>query len=457
MKKFTQGIEAIHEAESAQLSDLQKSYREYFSAKLTKFGAKSPADLTPEQKSEFFNEITKDWNKGQGSTKAGQADVEKHGVKESVKESVNESALSDIDLLAKDSKDFKDFIKNFKRDYKNLNTGNAKELEAWLKTIYDVAIDESLVNEGKEIKSESEFKEYAMMLLKKAHPDDFDEEKANATVEGILKKCDGDFGAAVGMITSSLGEAEHCSMCENDPCDCYITEGDAFYKVKRNINSDKINGRSGFTMDFFKANSPNDALAVSQKLDKQYGVDATSYGLLTTTPYTKEQAEKYYSSLNESTMSESTVLLDTTDPEDKVLLAFLKKHNIKMKDTSVRAGGDFAEVKYSGKRKDLEKMINGLWGDDYLLELIEESVNEAKGAWSLDSSGKPDMYRFSGKTFPAISYTNGIIYARDNNGKNVSASLKTDNISVAGIKSLLSGISMPHPTEKDMQEFISRI
>jgi hypothetical protein len=201
MKKFSQAIPALHEAEGAAKSELQKSYAEYFKAKLTKFGAKSPADLTPEQKTEFFNEITKDWNRGEGATKAGQADIEEHGVKES-----------------------------------------------------------EVINEA-EVKSEAEFKEYAMALLKKAHPDDFDEAKANATVEGILKKCDGDFGAAVGMITSSLGESAtnekkdgitpeemariqqlkklkdlkanetnegECPMCKCDPCECYTNEGNAF-------------------------------------------------------------------------------------------------------------------------------------------------------------------------------------------------------------------------------------
>ena len=199
MKKFSQAIPALHEAEGAAKSELQKSYAEYFKAKLNKFGAKSPAELSPEQKSEFFNEITKDWTRGEGATKAGQADIEEHGVKESA------------------------------------------------------------VNEA-EVKSEAEFKEYAMVLLKKAHPDDFDEAKANATVEGILKKCDGDFGAAVGMITSSLGESatnekkdgitpeemariqqlkklkdlkanegeETCPMCKKDPCECYTNEGNAF-------------------------------------------------------------------------------------------------------------------------------------------------------------------------------------------------------------------------------------
>ena len=62
------------------------------------------------------------------------------------------------------------------------------------------------VNEA-EVKSDDEFKEYAMTVLKKAFKDDFDEAKATKVVDGILKKCGDDYGAAVGMITASLGES----------------------------------------------------------------------------------------------------------------------------------------------------------------------------------------------------------------------------------------------------------
>ena len=66
-------------------------------------------------------------------------------------------------------------------------------------------IIESIVNEA-DVNSDEEFKEYAMTVLKKAFGDDFDEAKATKAVDGILKKCGDDYGAAVGMLTSSLGE-----------------------------------------------------------------------------------------------------------------------------------------------------------------------------------------------------------------------------------------------------------
>ena len=64
--------------------------------------------------------------------------------------------------------------------------------------------NESTVTEA-EIKSDEEFQEYAFTVLKKAFADDFDEEKGQEIVDGILSKSDGDYGAAVGMLTSSLG------------------------------------------------------------------------------------------------------------------------------------------------------------------------------------------------------------------------------------------------------------
>jgi hypothetical protein len=70
----------------------------------------------------------------------------------------------------------------------------------------ELELMESKVNEA-EIKSDDEFKDYATTVLKKAFGADFDEAKAGEVVDGILKKCDGDYGACVGMLTSSLGES----------------------------------------------------------------------------------------------------------------------------------------------------------------------------------------------------------------------------------------------------------
>jgi hypothetical protein len=75
--------------------------------------------------------------------------------KHSPNELTKESAMSDIDLLAQEAKDFKSFVKEFKKEYKNMDAGSAKELEAWLQSVYDGAkANESVVTEAKDVKSE---------------------------------------------------------------------------------------------------------------------------------------------------------------------------------------------------------------------------------------------------------------------------------------------------------------
>lgn len=49
-----------------ELSELQKKYQQHFLDKLKEFDAESPADLSDEEKSEFFESIKKTWIKGEG-------------------------------------------------------------------------------------------------------------------------------------------------------------------------------------------------------------------------------------------------------------------------------------------------------------------------------------------------------------------------------------------------------
>jgi hypothetical protein len=65
-------------------------------------------------------------------------------------------------------------------------------------------VEESKVEEA-EVKSDEDFMEMVMTMYKEAFGDDFDETKATEAGEGMLKKADGDYGAAVGMLQSSLG------------------------------------------------------------------------------------------------------------------------------------------------------------------------------------------------------------------------------------------------------------
>jgi len=127
---------SLHEAEKRELSNLQKEWKDYFMEKLEKFGASSPADLSEEDKKEFFNDLKKDWEKGEG----------------------------------------------------------VKEAEAKLM---------GSLSEAK-VDSPEDFKNYGRTVLKKAFGDEYDEDKADKTLDGILKKVGKDFGAAVGILQQSL-------------------------------------------------------------------------------------------------------------------------------------------------------------------------------------------------------------------------------------------------------------
>ena len=52
-----------------------------------------------------------------------------------------------------------------------------------------------------EINNDEEFQEYAMKILKQAHGDDFDEEKAQKAIDGLKSKYSGDYGAMVGALS----------------------------------------------------------------------------------------------------------------------------------------------------------------------------------------------------------------------------------------------------------------
>ena len=56
------------------------------------------------------------------------------------------------------------------------------------------------------VSNEKEFEEYAISVLKKAHPDDFDQEVADKVVSGLKSKYKSDFGAMVGALQSSMGK-----------------------------------------------------------------------------------------------------------------------------------------------------------------------------------------------------------------------------------------------------------
>ena len=194
-------------------------------------------------------------------------------------------------------------------------------------------IQEAVEFNEEDIKSDDQFKEYAMAVLKDAFKDDFDEAKANDVIKGILGKVDGDYGAAIGMLTSSLGESvtsEAKKITMNN-----LDWGKS--TAERNDNLDKYN---------------------SLKTDKE--------------------KEAFLSKLKaESVTNEATVDVDAVDPKDKNLGKLLKKHNVSMEVINKKGPSGYPEVRLTGDVKDLKVVLaDGEygWDDEDLADYIEENL-----------------------------------------------------------------------------------
>lgn len=86
-----------------------------------------------------------------------------------------------------------------------LNEKQSEEFYEYLKTLKS-STSKMPVNE-KDVTDEKSFREYAIEVLKKAHPDDFDQKIADKVIKDISSEVkDGDWGAAVGRLTSGLGK-----------------------------------------------------------------------------------------------------------------------------------------------------------------------------------------------------------------------------------------------------------
>ena len=135
-------------------------------------------------------------------------DGEEHEFKYSEIERFSESVVTEASLeLSKLEDAIKMFQDKIEKQGRVTNARDEEHLQNLIRIYKEMGgknIKESVVNEA-EIKSDEEFQEYAFTVLKKAFGDDFDEAKGQEIVDGILSKSDGDYGAAVGMLTSSLG------------------------------------------------------------------------------------------------------------------------------------------------------------------------------------------------------------------------------------------------------------
>ena len=79
-----------------------------------------------------------------------------------------------------------------------------------MKSIKDFINEALMVNEG-EIKSEKDFREYAENKFKEVFGDELDENQMNETIEGLLKDNKdlvdaGEWGELIGMLNKSFAD-----------------------------------------------------------------------------------------------------------------------------------------------------------------------------------------------------------------------------------------------------------
>jgi hypothetical protein len=77
MKSFSQYVSEKRKMNEE--SALQQEYQEFFDALLNKYGVKSPAELSDDKKSEFFDEIKQHYTSGEGVKDSGKKIVDEFG------------------------------------------------------------------------------------------------------------------------------------------------------------------------------------------------------------------------------------------------------------------------------------------------------------------------------------------------------------------------------------------
>ena len=174
MQKFTDFIKDHKTVvESLNKASKEKQFQSLTEAKLKELGANSVLDLT-EEDLERFNSYVK-----------------------TIKEDISKS---EVKKLVKD--ETKDLEKKVEKAEDAAKDAEAKAEDA------EKDADKAKKKAGQEeVTDEKSFRAYATEVLKKAHPKDFDEKIANKVIDDLASKVkDGDWGAAIGRLTSGLGK-----------------------------------------------------------------------------------------------------------------------------------------------------------------------------------------------------------------------------------------------------------
>ena len=154
-----------------------------------------------------------------------------------------------------------------------------------------------------EVSSDEEFMEYAKEVLKAAHGDKYDEEIAMKTAKGILDKAEGDYGVAVGMLTSGLDEESDEDEAED--------EVDMSEDVKALVSAE-ANLTEGFkskAKTIFEAAVKTKVRQAKGKLQEEYAIKLTKQTNAVKAQLT-EKVDSYLSYVVENWMKENKVAID---------------------------------------------------------------------------------------------------------------------------------------------------
>jgi hypothetical protein len=232
--------------------------------------------------------------------------------------------------------------------------------------------DEEEMTEAKkmteaEVSSDEEFTEYAKGILKAAHGDNYDEAKAMAAIEGILKKAEGDYGSAIGMITSGLGEEEMEDEKEVEMKEAEETQKNLTVRIKVDPLDDvdpddfadyvKARAKEGV-----KAANPAGAITLSGPFNKVRSAVIAHYD-------NAAEAEKYHPEIKKKDMKESeevieenSITIDTSDITRLVESETGLTEEFKEKATTI------FEAAVKSKIKETEETLK----ESYAVALIEE-------------------------------------------------------------------------------------
>jgi len=199
--KFKKERAAIKEARNKEVKT--KKFNQLFSETLKELGLKSVADLSEEQMNAFLSALkSKRINEGEEINEDRAKEIEAHTMAAGEPKPAGQAGDTNKEH-GFDSPQTPDNAEQAKAE--DLKAEEGEDIEVEVDGAGDeVSVEEAKVEEA-EIKSEKEFDDYADDVLKKAHPDDFDEAIAKKVKDGLKKKYKDDDGAMVGALTSGFG------------------------------------------------------------------------------------------------------------------------------------------------------------------------------------------------------------------------------------------------------------